>query len=389
MKKGESQFLQIVGSSFNGAFEGWTVNFDLLSGQFNIEDNRASFKNANIVDNGDYFNVSVTAEAFTTNVGRFFIYKTNSLASTANEPSPDSGAFTVRYPNFVQASYASSPIDAPLAATTRAQDVTGGPTSDAFVDGKVRLSNTVDGYFNYVKGVAITPLLGMTFVTVPGAGNTGKYNTQVDPKWVGATLTASNGAKAVITVARNERTFGYEPIAGTTLTEIQEGFEYPNEFTIDWSTSSLTLAEVETLRNDVGDTGPFKTWPSENVTFEFDFTILSDAPNTVFHIESSDSAYDTFVGRTGNTLEFTHGNDTLAVPYANLLETGNTYAGSVTITPTELIGRVVGTAIDASMTRTDTRNVGFASRCYLGGFEGTLSSIIVGDFKVKTFIEAT
>jgi hypothetical protein len=58
----------------------------------------------------------------------------------------------------------------------------------------------------------------------------------------------------------------------------------------------------------------------------------------------------------------------------------------VTITPTKLIGRVVGTAIDASMTRTDTRNVGFAPRCYLGGFEGTLSAIIVGDFKVKTFV---
>jgi hypothetical protein len=38
------------------------------------------------------------------------------------------------------------------------------------------------------------------------------------------------------------------------------------------------------------------------------------------------------------------------------------------------------------MTRTDTRNVGFAPRCYLGGFEGTLSAIIAGDFKVKTFV---
>ncbi|MCP4929170.1 MAG: hypothetical protein GY918_08970 [Gammaproteobacteria bacterium] len=84
-------------------------------------------------------------------------------------------------------------------------------------------------------------------------------------------------------------------------------------------------------------------------------------------------------------LEFNHGNDELSVPYANLIETGQTYKGEVIITPTQLIGRVEGVA-DVSITRTDTQLAEWENQCWFGGFEETLSPLIVGDFKVKDYV---
>jgi hypothetical protein len=119
--------------------------------------------------------------------------------------------------------------------------------------------------------------------------------------------------------------------------------------------------------------------------FELDFTLYSNDPNELFHIEWANAAKDTYVARTGDALEFNHGNDTLTIPYANLIVLGETYKGYAVITATELIGYVNGVEV-ARMTRTDTALAEWSSKCYMGGFNDTLAPVKLANLKVLDYV---
>ena len=180
VKKGESQFLQITGSS--GFDIGIVVNYDLLNGIANVQGTAGTLKDFGLVDLGDYFRVYFTAEATNSPaVGRIILCKATSLTSERLPDSPIDGQFTVKYPNLVQASYASSPIDAPLAPATRDSDKAAVPTSDVWVDGGCFSSDRTTG--NYVNG--INRISGSAFNIHMNSGSTtpadfdGKYLNKV------------------------------------------------------------------------------------------------------------------------------------------------------------------------------------------------------------------
>ena len=274
-------------------------------------------------------------------------------------------------------------IDAPA---TRDSDKAAVPTSDVYVDDEAFVADYNEGEF--VSGVWLSAKY-LTFIA------NGKYPNKVSQKWVGAILEAGNNTIIKVVSGISLNTFAYEIIKGTNA-EIQAGFEYPNKFSIDFQYSSLTLAEVEQLRADVGDTPPteypdgsFKwlTWPSENVVFQVDFTIYSDLNNELCHLAWANAPKDTYVARTANALEFNHGNDELVVPYANLIEIGETYTGYVAIKPTELIGFADGFEV-ARMTRTDTQVAEWDSKCYMAGFNDTLAPVKLANLKVFDYVIA-
>ena len=119
--------------------------------------------------------------------------------------------------------------------------------------------------------------------------------------------------------------------------------------------------------------------------FQLDFTLYSNDPNELFHIEWANAAKDTYVARTGDSLEFNHGNDTLTIPYANLIVLGDTYKGHAVITAAELIGYVNGVEV-ARMTRTDTALAEWSSKCYMGGFNDTLAPVKLAKLKVLDYV---
>ncbi len=282
------------------------------------------------------------------------------------------------------------------APTTPDQDKAYVPTSDKFVDDRFVVGNyTVGDSINGVNVVGYPVVRVTTWLGSPKCKYDDAFRSGNSTAIAGAILKAKNGA--ILDISSNN-------VSGTLATtlrnpdnytpeEIQQAFAYPNEVTLDASSSDYTRTEWEQLRADAGDTPPteypdgsFKwlNWPSENVVFEFDFTLLSDDANELFHIEWANAAKDTYIARTANVLEFNHGNDELSVPYANLIETNQTYRGEVIITPTELIGRVEGVA-DVSITRTDTQLAEWENQCWFGGFEETISPLIISDFKVKDY----
>jgi len=134
--------------------------------------------------------------------------------------------------------------------TTRNADTATVPTSNAFVDAECFLGNFNSG--TAVKGVNLVTSTMTFFATdVPERG---KYYQEVGANWVGAILTAVNGAQVQVASINNDVTFVYSVLRGTDQ-EIQEGFEYPNRFTKDSSRSAYDLAGAKALRQSVGDYG--------------------------------------------------------------------------------------------------------------------------------------
>ncbi len=354
VKKGESQFLQITGS--NGFNTTIVVNYDLVNGIANDQVGGVTLKDFGLMDLGDYFRVYLTLEATSTSAGRFILSKSNSLTSPRLPPTADSGAFTVKYPNFVQASYASSPIDAPLAATTRAQDVTSCPTSDALVDANHGLTESGG--------------------TISLAGT--KFDGLLDNKVVGACFFDATTIKARVT-AYNANTL---TVDGSI-----------DDAALTLHTSSYTVAEAEQIRVNAGDTPPTEfpdgsfrwlTFPP-NATFSADFVLYNTDSAILFNLAWDNAVEETYAERIGNDLKFVHGQDELTVPYADLLEVGTLYNGKVTVTPTQLIGEVNGIEV-GSMTRIDTRDAVYKSACYLGGYEDTVNSLLVSNFRVSDYV---
>ena len=516
VKKGESQFLQITGSSgFDG---GIVVNYDLVNGIANDQGTGPTLKDFGLFDLGDYFRVYFTAESIDSGLSRRLILsKANSLNTARLQPSSDSGQFTVKYPNFVQASYASSPIDAPLAPATRDSDKAAVPTSDVWVDdgcfsgtltsgsfnnGVSRTSNSeftiaFDGDGKYA-GKITAAVIGSVLLNNPQFtvtlnvsnsrvrashnnlteqelidlfGNDGTSTNKYPIAWHYSTLTLAEVTQLRADVndtpeakvpspfvddgcfSSGNNTGGYikgvqrindsifninfnDPtliqgklrglitsnMAGAVLLnsplyavlstlnasimqvshpnntkeELESLFgndgTSSNKYEVNWEPSSLTEAEAIQLRTDVGDTeadwgllGKWLTWPAEDVVFELDFTLYSNDPNELLHIEWANAAKDTYVARTGDALEFNHGNDTLTIPYANLIVLGDTYKGHAVITATELIGYVNGVEV-ARMTRTDTALAEWSSKCYFGGFNDTLAPVKLAKLKVSDYV---
>ena len=355
VKKGESQFLQITGSS---GFDLFVVNYDLLNGIYNVQVNEATLKDSGLVDLGDYFRVYLTAESINSSpTGRLVLCKATSLTSERLPDSPIDGQFTVKYPNFVQASYASSPIDAPLAPATRDSDKAAVPTSDVYIDNNHELT----------ESGGIASLAGT------------KYDGLLNNKIVGAYFVDANQIKAEITAYSSNELTVNGSIENTVLA-------------IHYST--LTLAETTQLRADVGDTPPTEfpdgsfrwlDWPAENVAFEIDFTMLSDDPNELCHVEWVNAPKDTYAARIADNLEFNHGDDELVIPYTPPITKGETLKGYAVITPTELIGYVDGLEV-SRVTRTDTQLAEWDSKCYLGGFNDTLAPVKLANLKVFDYV---
>jgi len=394
VKKGESQFLQITGSA--GFDTNIVVNYDLLSGIANDQVSGATLKDFGLIDLGDYFRVYCTIEAFSTSSGgRLITCKCDSLTDSRLPASSDSGAFTVKYPNFVQASYASSPIDAPLAPATRDSDKAAVPTSDVWVDdGCFSGANSTAG--GYQQGILrLTDSSFRINFNDPASTSNGKYFNRLPTGAIGAVLLANPAYTLTIVNNPSIATFTHP---NNTLQELIDLFgndgTNTNKYPIAWQYSTLTLAEVTQLRADVGDTPPTEypdgsfrwlTWPAVDVVFQLDFTLYSNDPNELIHIEWANAAKDTYVARTGDALEFNHGNDTLTIPYANLIVLGDTYKGYAVITPTQLIGYVNGVEV-ARMTRTDTALAEWSSKCYEGGFNNTLAPVKLANLKVFDYV---
>ena len=136
-KKGESQFVQIAGST---GFNLFAINYDLVNGLSNDVTSFARTKDFGIIDIGDSYIVYVVAESNSTTQGRMIFFKADSLNSARNPPTSDAGAFTVKYPNFVQSSALSSPISAPFGAAQRDAS-TPQVTSDGLTDSETVVYN--------------------------------------------------------------------------------------------------------------------------------------------------------------------------------------------------------------------------------------------------------
>ncbi len=124
--------------------------------------------------------------------------------------------------------------------------------------------------------------------------------------------------------------------------------------------------------------------PTVGVTFEFDFVMLEDDTNEIFHIEWANAPLDTYVSRSFNNLEFTHGPDTIAIPYANLISLGQLYKGHVSVTEDFLIGGLNGFEVIRE-NRTGGQEAVWADKGFIGGFNEVLSSIIVKGFVMKKY----
>ncbi len=124
--------------------------------------------------------------------------------------------------------------------------------------------------------------------------------------------------------------------------------------------------------------------PTVNITFEFEFVMLTDDTNEIFHIEWDNGPYDTYVTRSFNNLEFTHGPDTIAIPYANLISLGQLYKGHVSVTEDFLIGGLNGFEVIRE-SRTGGQEAVWADKGFIGGFNEVLSNIIVKQFSMKKY----
>ena len=290
----------------------------------------------------------------------------------------------------------SSYIKTDGAPATRASNVASCPTSNALIDDGFYTSDRTEAgtFTNGVRRVSDSTF-NLRFNEGGSGTVNGKYVADVSPSWIGAIFRDNPEYTVTSTSGSNQLTVSHPNNTEQELIDLfgNDGTN-SNKYRIDFQRAGFTVAEVEQLRADVNDTPPTEfpdgsfrwlTWKGENVVFKFKFILKSDDPNELWHIEWENLPKDTFVARTGDFLEFTHGNDTLSVPYANLLLLNTEYFGEVVITPTELIGFVDGLEV-ARGTRTDTDLAVWKPRCYGGGFETTLAPILLGQVRVEDYI---
>jgi hypothetical protein len=128
------------------------------------------------------------------------------------------------------------------------------PVSTSQVDEGCFLGDFTDATWD--NGIR-TSNRNMSFFSFNPVGK-GKYTTEVVSDWVGAILTSNNGLVVEVDDVTNNNNFVYiiinNPTGLSDADAAQQGFEYPNTFTIDFSGSTLPLADTKQLRLDVGDT---------------------------------------------------------------------------------------------------------------------------------------
>ncbi len=237
-----------------------------------------------------------------------------------------------------QASNKSSFIYTNGAAATRDQDIS---TIDTLLE--------MGAFLETPENSTITPMLGnltsgnivngvntvsqqMTFV---GSGDPGKYITLLVSAMDGAVFSVFGTDSKVKFVFNNTSTFDYILISGDA-----NDFQYPAEISINWNRSTLTEAEVITLRTTAGDSNVWDaavSWPTNNfkITHRFTyegydnssfprlFTLEFDTTNTYFWFISQNNFkavvvkhevadVDTDVGSGNLTTDFVVG-DTLCI----------------------------------------------------------------------------
>lgn len=146
-----------------------------------------------------------------------------------------------------------SPIITPTGATaTRLADDPTLATSDGFVDNECYCGGLTSGAF--INGVNTSAFQITMF---GGVGIEGKYIGLVTTDWIGAILCSDSGVLLEITGATAPHLITYAVIKNPTglsdADAVQAGFEYPNLFQIDFSTSAYDITTVKALRASVGD----------------------------------------------------------------------------------------------------------------------------------------
>ncbi len=284
VKKGDYRYMQITGSV--GFSSTAVINFDLQDVLLNVVSGAAT---ATIEDQGEFVGITYTQDSNSTQAsGRIIIgvaADLNSLRLPALDV--DGEQFQIQYPNFVQSSFASSPIDAPTAPATRLADNSTistllelGLLSDKDGNGGVFVTTGDFTGGTWMNGVN-TAASELTFFQTSGIE--GKYVGLVSALFIGAIFTASNGATLEIVSTAGSGTLGYSVIKGTDA-EIQAGFENDgtssNPFDIDFATSGYFTdqAQLAIDRAAAGDTllaslPAVEGWPVNNskITFTFEY----------------------------------------------------------------------------------------------------------------------
>ena len=297
----------------------------------------------------------------------------------------------IKYPQYVEGTlYPSSPIYNPTnAPATRDSDKAAVPTSDVWVDGGCFSGTLTSGSFN--NGVSRT---SNSEFTIAFDGD-GKYAGKITAAVIGSVLLNNPQFTVTLNVSNSRVRASHNNLTEQELIDLfgNDGTS-TNLYSIAFQYSSLTLAETTQLRADVGDTPPTEfpdgsfrwlDWPAENVAFEIDFTMLSNDPNELCHVQWVNAPKDTYAARIANNLEFNHGDDELIIPYTPPITKGETLKGYAVITPTELIGYVDGLEV-SRVTRTDTQLAEWDSKCYLGGFNDTLAPVKLANLKVFDYV---
>jgi hypothetical protein len=146
------------------------------------------------------------------------------------------------------------------------------PVSTSQVDEGCFLGNYTLGV-NWINGVNT----GTKQLTNISSGQGGKYVNKILPDWVGSVLTSSSGVVLTITTVNNTNTFNYaitnNPTGLSDADAVQQGFEYPNTFKLDFSGSTLPLADTKQLRLDVGDGSSWVDFPTNDFQREIEFTV--------------------------------------------------------------------------------------------------------------------
>lgn len=147
------------------------------------------------------------------------------------------------------------------------------PVSTSQVDEGCFLGDFTDATWD--NGIR-TSNRNMSFFSFNPVGK-GKYTTEVVSDWVGAILTSNNGLVVEVDDVTNNNNFVYiiinNPTGLSDADAAQQGFEYPNTFTIDFSGSTLPLADTKQLRLDVGDGSSWVDFPTNDFQREIEFTV--------------------------------------------------------------------------------------------------------------------
>jgi len=171
--KGDHQFIQVTSSAGFEPVPYNIINFDLVNGVF--DSLTIDPEALTMVDLGDRYKITIIDTAFSTNASaRYLLAMVDSLAAGRIAPASINGAqIRVRYYNFVQASFASSPINAPTMPDTRAASNNQIPC--ILGAGSWRVGGVVAGEFNnvdFVNGYSRTQGRLLFFGNNGGAGGT-------------------------------------------------------------------------------------------------------------------------------------------------------------------------------------------------------------------------